>query len=72
LKYYEQLLPHVVEESVLVFDDISWSAGMCRAWQALENHPNVALSTNLGAVGVCIVSAGHGSLKHRVKMRMPT
>jgi predicted O-methyltransferase YrrM len=72
LKYYEQLLPHLVEESVLIFDDISWSAGMCRAWRTLENHPKVVLSTNLGAVGVCIVSAGRGSLKHRLKLRMPT
>jgi predicted O-methyltransferase YrrM len=72
IKYYEQLLPHLVEEAVLVFDDISWSAGMCRAWQTLENHPRVALSTNLGAVGVCIVGAGGDSLKHRMKVRMPT
>jgi hypothetical protein len=54
--YYEQILPFLAAKSVLVFDDISWSTGMQRAWQKIETDPRVKFSLDLSQVGVCIIS----------------
>lgn len=55
LGYFEQARPHLAPGAVLVFDDIAWSAGMARAWTAVTEHPDVALSVSLGAMGICSV-----------------
>jgi hypothetical protein len=62
----------LVDESVVVFDDITWSPGMRRAWQMLQQHPHVALSIDLWNVGLCIVKKAACPAKHRLKIRMPT
>lgn len=53
--YFEQLLPHLDELSVLVFDDTSWTDGMKRAWSTIVDHEAVTLSVDLGAFGVCVL-----------------
>ncbi|MFT7475351.1 MAG: putative O-methyltransferase YrrM [Verrucomicrobiales bacterium] len=58
IAYFEQLLPHLAERAVLVFDDISWTEGMRRAWQSIAEHEAVRLAVDLGALGVCILDPG--------------
>lgn len=53
LTYFEQILPYLSLESVLVFDDIYWSEGMARAWNKVQTHRQVYLSVDLGNVGIC-------------------
>jgi predicted O-methyltransferase YrrM len=55
LNYFTQILPCVSESAVLVFDDISWSAGMREAWHAIEGNKKVKISADLSAMGVCLV-----------------
>jgi predicted O-methyltransferase YrrM len=71
IAYYEQFVPHLADEAVIVFDDISWSPGMERAWQRLENDANVELAINLRNVGICMVKRDAGGRKHRFALRMP-
>jgi predicted O-methyltransferase YrrM len=72
LRYYQQFLPHLIEETVVVFDDIAWSPGMRRAWKALQNDANVAVSIDMLAVGICVVRKAASSTSRHVKIRMPT
>ena len=58
--YFEQLLPHLHEGAVVVFDDIAWSDGMVRAWAALRVHPSVRLVVDLDRIGICVVGTGSG------------
>lgn len=51
--YFELLLPHLSPGALLVFDDISWSNGMRRAWEKIRNHPAVSFSVDLRMLGVC-------------------
>jgi len=44
LNYFETLLPHIHNDSVMVFDDIYWSKGMTEAWNQIKEHPNVTVS----------------------------
>jgi predicted O-methyltransferase YrrM len=67
LDYFELLLPSLAKTSVLVFDDISWSDGMKRAWGSISRDPRVSLAVDLGAVGLCVV----GPSPHRLAFKIP-
>lgn len=47
IRYFEQILPKLHEQSILVIDDIHWSKEMNQAWQVLIQHPRVSLSLDL-------------------------
>ncbi len=55
LAYFEQMLPYFAPRAVVVFDDISWSEGMRRAWLALEKHEKVRVSVDMRQLGICIL-----------------
>jgi predicted O-methyltransferase YrrM len=44
LKYFETCLPHVHNDSLLLFDDIHWSKDMEAAWETIKNHPKVQVT----------------------------
>jgi predicted O-methyltransferase YrrM len=44
LRYFEQCLPYTHENTILVFDDVHWSRGMERAWEAIKQHPRVTMT----------------------------
>lgn len=52
LRYFEQLLTCVHNDSVIVFDDIHWSSEMEQAWDAIKQHPSVTLSLDLFFIGI--------------------
>lgn len=52
LQYFDQCLAKAHEESVFVLDDIYWSEGMQRAWQQIQQHPQVMLTIDLFRVGL--------------------
>ncbi|RMG27766.1 MAG: class I SAM-dependent methyltransferase [Bacteroidetes bacterium] len=55
LRYFHRLLPAMADGSIMVFDDIYWSAGMARAWKAICAHPQVSVSIDLFSLGVCFI-----------------
>lgn len=44
IRYFNQLLPHLHEDSLVVIDDIYWSKEMNRAWKETSQHDRVTLS----------------------------
>jgi len=56
LAYYEQVLPSLSNEAILVFDDVSWSKGMARAWKTIQNHEHVRIAVDLFDLGICVFS----------------
>lgn len=44
LNYFEQLLPSIHNNSVLIFDDIHWSKGMTEAWEIIRKNPQVTVT----------------------------
>lgn len=52
LAYVQRCLPHCHAETVLILDDIHWSAEMEAAWEAVKALPEVSLSIDLFAVGL--------------------
>jgi len=52
LQYFEQLLKKSNGDTILVFDDIHWSAEMEEAWAAIQAHPRVTLTIDLFFIGL--------------------
>jgi predicted O-methyltransferase YrrM len=52
LAYFEALQPFLHDGSVIIFDDIHWSAGMDAAWKAIKQHPRVTCSVDLFYKGI--------------------
>ncbi len=66
LQYFDWLLPHVHENSVLVFDDIHWSREMEEAWQQISQHPRVTCTIDLFKFGLVFFSPDFKERQHFV------
>lgn len=52
VRYFNQILPSLHANSIVIFDDIHWSADMERAWNAIKENSAVQLSIDLFFVGI--------------------
>ncbi len=52
VRYFQHLLPHTHNDTVLVFDDIHWSREMEAAWAFIKKHPSVRCTVDLFFVGI--------------------
>lgn len=51
INYFHQILSHTNEYSILVFDDIHWSAEMEKAWAEIKAHPAVQYTIDIFFLG---------------------
>jgi len=56
LQYFNQLLPSLHNGSVVIFDDIHWSAEMEQAWNTIRDNNAVRLSVDLFFIGLVFFS----------------
>jgi predicted O-methyltransferase YrrM len=68
IQYYNEALPNLSEEAVIVFDDISWSPGMRKAWNEIEDHERISASIDLETIGIAFVG---NYLATKEKFRIP-
>jgi predicted O-methyltransferase YrrM len=52
VKYFQQLLPLCHNNTIIIFDDIRWSAEMLQAWHDISEHTSVSLSLDLYKIGI--------------------
>ena len=52
IDYFNSMLSHCNEHSILVFDDIHWSAEMENAWNFIKNNQSVTMSVDLFFIGI--------------------
>jgi predicted O-methyltransferase YrrM len=64
LAYFEHSLPWLHEGSVVVVDDLYWSAEMKQAWAQLKAHPKVQLSIDVFDFGLLFFDPKHGPKAH--------
>lgn len=67
LRYTKLCLDHAHEGSILVLDDIHWSAEMEQAWEEIKGLPSVMLTIDLFRVG--LVFLRHNQPKQHFKLR---
>lgn len=68
IRYFNEAMPYLSDGAVIVFDDISWSAGMRKAWAEIEEDERVSASINLGTIGIAIVKR---NLESKVILKIP-
>jgi predicted O-methyltransferase YrrM len=68
IQYFNQSLPNLAPEAVIVFDDISWSPGMKKAWTEIEEDPRVAASIDLQRLGIAVMGSSPGKGKFRIPL----
>jgi predicted O-methyltransferase YrrM len=68
ISYFKKVIPHLSKNSIIVFDDISWSDGMRRAWEHIEKNILIKISLNLGVIGVCVLDE---NIDEKFKFRIP-
>jgi predicted O-methyltransferase YrrM len=56
LRYFDQLLPHLSAQAVLLFDDIDFDREMWDAWEEIREHPRVHAWAALGRMGIVRVA----------------
>lgn len=54
VSYFKQIMPYLADSAILIFDDISWSEGMKRAWKNISSDENVKVVFDLRNLGLCI------------------
>ncbi|MCC6460813.1 MAG: class I SAM-dependent methyltransferase [Saprospiraceae bacterium] len=64
LAYAEQCLRYVRDHSVLVFDDVYWSAEMTSAWRQIQQHPRVTLTVDLFDLALVFVNPDVKTRQH--------
>jgi len=52
MNYFERILTKVHKGSVMVVDDIYWSADMEKAWKEMKEHPRVMSTIDLFQMGI--------------------
>lgn len=52
LSYFNQLLPKITSQTILIFDDIYWSSEMEDAWGQIKNHPKITVTIDLFELGI--------------------
>ena len=52
IKYFHELLSRQSGSSIIIFDDIHWSAEMEAAWRYVKNHASVMLTVDLFFIGI--------------------
>lgn len=70
IEYFNTAMPYFSNETVVVVDDISWSPGMKKAWNEIENDTRVSVSIDLGKVGIACIGDG-AAKKEQFKIRIP-
>lgn len=68
LEYFEQFLAASTPKSILILDDIHWSADMEEAWKEIQCHPAVTLTIDLFFIGLVFVNPDF-KMKQHFKIR---
>jgi predicted O-methyltransferase YrrM len=58
VRYLSLIRPKLSDGAIVVFDDITWSDGMRRAWQRIKSSPRVSFTVEMRRFGIIIMGAG--------------
>ncbi len=64
MRYFTALLPSLHNHSILIFDDIHWSAEMEKAWEEIKSHESVTLSVDLFFIGIILFRKENKAKEH--------
>lgn len=57
MRYFNFIGSRAIEGSLIIFDDIHWSKGMLKAWNAIVADPRISLSIDLFELGIVFLGS---------------
>ena len=67
MRYFEQILPKLHDKSVLIIDDLYWSADMEKAWNTLKEHPKASATIDLFQVGIIFFNPELNKIHYKMR-----
>lgn len=67
-RYFDTLLPHIKNNSFVIFDDIHWSSDMTRAWEKIIAHERVTMSVDFFHLGMVFFEPGFSKEHFRIRI----
>ncbi len=67
INYFELLLKHKHQNSVIIFDDIYWSTDMTKAWIEIKKHRSVTLSIDAFYFGIIFFKP---DIKEKIELKI--
>ncbi len=64
VNYFHQLLKNATPSTILIFDDIHWSAEMEETWSAIKEHLAVTLTIDLFFIGIVFLNPDINHKQH--------
>lgn len=64
IQYFKKLVEKSEEKTILIFDDIHWSAEMEKAWEEIKLHASVTLTIDLFFIGFVFVRKAQKEKEH--------
>ncbi|WP_298713411.1 class I SAM-dependent methyltransferase [Chitinophaga sp.] len=64
VRYFEECLPYLRPDSIVIFDDVHWTEGMERAWETVKSHPSVTTTIDLFFIGIAFISPDFKAKQH--------
>jgi len=68
LAYFDRIYAYTAAQSIIVFDDIRWSAGMRRAWASVTEDARVQVSITLRNIGIALVDRDQPNPRARFEL----
>ena len=68
IEYFNKVMPYLSDASIIIFDDISWSSGMRKAWAKIESDERVSASIDLHETGIALIDK---SMKTKERFKIP-
>jgi predicted O-methyltransferase YrrM len=68
VSYFKQILTHLSDNAILIFDDIHWSSGMERAWNIIHQDSNIKISLDIFEMGICLFTKSKNENKEYFKV----
>lgn len=67
LRYFELCLPKINNDSILIVDDIYWSADMEMAWQIIKNHSLVTSTIDIFEMGIVFFNTNLNKTHYKMR-----
>lgn len=64
ITYFHQLLQHSTNNTILIFDDIHWSAEMEAVWEQIKKEAKVMLTLDLFFIGLVFINTDFKEKQH--------
>lgn len=65
---YQNFVPKLHHDSVVILDDIHWSDGMERAWIEIKGRPEVKVAVDLFEMGILFYQDGIEKQEHAIRV----